>query len=482
MKLNGNAALKRRAHTALMFVSLILCASASLRETHAAEVKPNILWIIGEDFGQHLGCYGCKDVQTPNLDALAAKGQRFTRFFTTNPICSPSRSAFMTGMYQTTIGAHQHRTAEADKKPLPDGVRLMTDWLRDAGYFTSNIVKFPEAVDFQGRGKTDFNFKYDGKPFDSASWDEMKAHQPFYGQVNFQETHRDFHAPQKADPATLEIPPYYPDHPVVREDWAKYLDSAMELDRKVGEVLKQLERDGLADSTIVVFFGDNGQAQVRGKQFCYDSGLLVPFLLYWPAKLHPPQDYKAGSVSDRLLPAIDLTAQTLDWAGVKKPAAMQGQVFMGPKGEPARELVFGARDRADKTTFRFRTVRDAQYRYIKNFTPDRPMMLRSDYKATQYPAWNLIKKLGREGKLTNDAQRFLVAPTMPEEELYDTIADPHETVNLATSSKPEHQAALLKLREAVAMWIVESKDQGQFDDYSYDKAWAAEGDKIGPQY
>jgi len=462
---------------------LVFCfVHTSLQSLAAENGRPNILWIIGEDVGQHLGCYGCKDVQTPNLDKLAAKGRRYDRFFTTNPICSPSRSAFMTGMYQTTISAHQHRTAEKDKKPLPDGVRVLTDWLRDAGYYTANIKQFPKDVDSKATGKTDWNFKYQGKPFDTAKWEDLKAHQPFYAQVNLWETHRKFNAPRKANPETVQIPPYYPDDPVVRKDWAEYLDSAMEMDRKSGEVLKLLEKDGLADNTIVVFFGDNGQAHVRGKQFCYDSGLLVPLIIYWPEKLNPPKEFKAGTSSEELLVAIDLTAQTLDWAGLNKPAAMQGQIFLGPNKAPAREYAFGARDRADKTVFRFRTARDAQYRYIKNFTPDRPLMLRSDYKAKEYPAWNLIKKLGAEGKLTNDAQRFLVAPTMPAEELYDTVADPFETVNLATSTKPEHQAALKRLHAAVEKWIVDTKDQGQWDDTSYDKEWAAQGDKVGPQY
>lgn len=447
-------------------LALLLITSVA----RAAE-KPNILWLIAEDFGQHLGCFGTREVSTPNLDALAARGTRYTRFFTTAPVCSPSRSAFMTGMYQTTIGAHQHRTAAADKPKLPDGVKALPDWLRGIGYYTANIRQFPAAMEIKGTGKTDWNFIYEGKPFDTDRWEDLKLQQPFYAQVNFQETHRTFHAPAKADPAKVEIPPYYPDHPVVRKDWAEYLDAATELDRKIGLILRQLEADGLADKTIVAFFGDNGQAHVRGKQFCYDSGLLVPLIIHWPAALQPPADFKPGSVSDRLLCALDLTAQTLAWAGMERPPAMQGRVFLGPKAEPAREIVFGARDRCDLTSFRFRTARDARYRYIRNFTPDRPFLLRSDYKATQYPVWNLLKQLDAEGQLKVPSQRFLTAPTMPPEELYDVVADPHETVNLADD--PAHKAALLRLRAATEKWIVESNDQGRDDDYSYSAEWAA---------
>ena len=220
--------------------------------------RPNILWLVAEDFGQHLGCYGTKEVWTPHLDQLAADGARYTRFFTTAPVCSPSRSAFMTGMYQTTIGAHHHRSHRDDNYQLPSGVRVLTDWLRDAGYFTDNVRELPDALDFKGSGKTDWNFTYTGKPFDSEKWSDLKAHQPFYAQINFQETHRGFRAPKHADPAKVELPPWTPDHPVARADWAKYLDSATELDRKDGLVLKQLEADGLVDNTGGIFSGDNG--------------------------------------------------------------------------------------------------------------------------------------------------------------------------------------------------------------------------------
>ena len=244
--------------------------------------RPNILWLIAEDLGPELGCYGTTEVWTPNLDKLASEGVRYTRAYTTAPVCSASRSAFMTGMYQTTIGAHNHRSHRDDGYRLPDGVRVLSDWLRDAGYFTANIVMLPPACGFKGTGKTDWNFTHEAPPFDSAKWDDLKLHQPFYAQINFKETHRKFNAPSKADPAKVVIPPYYPDHPITRKDWTEYLDSATELDRKIGMILAQLAADGLAENTIVVFFGDHGQAMVRGKQFCYEEGLHIPLLIRWP--------------------------------------------------------------------------------------------------------------------------------------------------------------------------------------------------------
>ncbi|MSU58591.1 MAG: sulfatase [Pedosphaera sp.] len=437
--------------------ALLVGGTALAEVAKSKPARPNILWLIAEDFGQHLGCYGTKEVWTPNLDQLAREGVRYTRFFTTAPVCSPSRSAFMTGMYQTTIGAHNHRSHRDDGCELPKGVRVLTDWLRDAGYFTANLRELPAEFGFKGTAKVDWNFTYQGKPFDSDQWADLKSHQPFYAQINFHETHRGYNGPKRADPDRVELPPWEPDHPVARKDWARYLDAASELDRKVGLVLKQLEADGLADNTIIVFFGDNGQSHVRGKQFCYDEGFLVPLIIRWPKNCPAPKNFQPGTVSDRLIAAIDLAPTMLDLAGAQKPAKMEGEIFLGQHAAKPRRYIFGARDRCDETVFRFRTVRDERYRYIRNFTPERPFLQPNEYKARQYPVWNLLKKLHADGKLT-PAQEFLCAPTMPEEELYDCEADPFEIHNLANA--PEHQAELKRLRRVLEKWIAGTHDQG----------------------
>jgi arylsulfatase A-like enzyme len=420
--------------------------------------RPNFLWLIAEDFGNHLGCCGTKEVWTPNLDKLAAAGVRYPRFYTTSPVCSPSRSAFMTGMYQTTIGAHNHRAHRDDGYRLPAGVRLLTDWMRDAGYYTVNVRHLPARLGFRGTAKTDWNFTPPEKPFDSDRWADLAKHQPFFAQLNFQETHRRFNAPKRADPAKVEVPPYEPDHPVTRADRAAYLDSATELDRKVGLVLKQLEADGLADSTVVVFFGDNGQSHVRGKQFCYEEGLNVPLIVRWPKKFPAPKHFKPGTLDRRLLAAIDLAPTMLSLAGAAKPAKMEGEVFLGDKAGEPRRYAFGARDRCDETVFRLRTVCDVRYRYIRNFTPDRPFLQANQYKEKAYPVWNLLKELHKAGKLT-PAQERLCDKSMPEEELYDLEKDPHEVENLA--KKPEHKETLARLRQALDGWIKATNDQGR---------------------
>jgi len=431
-------------------------AASPLRAADPA--KPNILWLIAEDLGNHMSCCGTKEVSTPHLDRLAADGVRYSRFYTTSPVCSPSRSAFMTGMYQTTIGAHNHRSHRDDGYQLPQGVRLLTHWLRDAGYFTANVRHLPATCGFRGTAKTDWNFTPPDKPFDTDRWADLAGHQPFFAQINFQETHRDFNAPKHADPAKVELPPYEPDHPITRADRAAYLDAATELDRKIGLVLKQLETDGLADNTIVIFFGDNGQALTRGKQFCYEEGLNVPLIIRWPKGLTPPKQFKPGIVDSRLLAAIDLAPTMLAIAGAEKPAKMEGQVFLGERTAPPREYVFGARDRCDETVFRFRTVCDGRYRYIRNFTAERPFLQANEYKEKSYPVWNLLKALNAAGKLT-PVQARLCAPTMQEEELYDLERDPHEIDNLA--GKAEHKAKLERLRKVLTDWIAASNDQGK---------------------
>jgi arylsulfatase A-like enzyme len=438
----------------LHFGLILLFAATAL----AAEKRPNILWILGDDLGVELNCYGTAAAKTPTLDQLAASGMRYTHFYTTAPVCSAARSAWMTGMYAQTIRAHHHRTAEANKQPLPDGVRLLTHWFHDAGYSTANVAEFPADTGLRTGGKTDWNFKLTSEPsFDTRRWQDLKGRQPFFAQINFQEPHRAFHGPKVTDRAAVKIPPYYPEHPVTREDWASYLDSVAELDRKTGVVLKQLEVEGMADDTIIVFFGDNGRCHVRDKQFCYEEGLHVPLLIRWPKNFPAPRGFTIGKVSSQLLPAIDLAPTMLALAGAPVPPKMQGRVFLGDKATAPREFVFGGRDRCDETEMTIRTVRDARYRYIRTLTPEVPILAANKYKETQYPVWNLLKQLNAEGKLT-PAQAFLCAPRQPEEQLFDMVADPDQLTNLVTSTKAEDTAALKRLRAALDGWMRETND------------------------
>ncbi|MGI9471725.1 MAG: sulfatase family protein, partial [Rubripirellula sp.] len=428
-----------------------LLAFSSFTSTGLADdpTRPNVLWIIAEDMGPELSCYGTPQVHTPAIDSLADSGMLFNNAFTVTPVCSTSRSSFMTGMYAMSIDAHQHRSHREGTNPLPDGVRVMTDWLRPAGYYTANIVNLtsdPKLAKFyKGTGKTDWNFTYPKgeKPFDmprSGSLDELKEHQPFYAQINFSETHRGgawneshTHIDHPADPEKVELPPYYPDHPVTRAVWAQYLNAAMSADKKVAFILDQLKRDGLDKNTIVLFMGDHGRAMPRGKQWPYDSGLHIPLVIHWPEgndALPPPRGYNRGTTSDQLVASIDLPATTLAWAGVEKPEKMQGRVLFGDHADPPREILFAGRDRGDETVFHIRTARDARYRYIRNAYPERPFFQLNRYKESSYPIIGLMRHLHSQGEL-DGPPAVLMAESRPVEELYDLQADPHEINNLA---------------------------------------------------
>ena len=432
----------------------------------AAEAKrPNILWLISEDTGpEALSRSGTPQASTPALDRLAGEGVYFSHAYF-GMVCSVSRSSFMTGMYAASIGAHNHRTQ--DKKPLPEGVRTLSDGMRAAGYFTANLKQLPPELGFNGTAKTDWNFQYNPKKaFDSDRWSDLKPHQPFYAQINFKETHRDYHAPARADPAKVALPPYYPDHPVARKDWAAYLDASSELDRKISLVLDRLDKDGLADDTIVVYFGDNGASMARAKQFCYEESFHVPLIIRWPKNFPAPLNFKPGTVEERFIDGIDLAPTMLDIAGAAKPPKMQGRIFLGEHAEAPREYVFGTRDRCDTTVMRIRSVRDARYRYIRNFTPEVPFLAPNAYKERQYPVWNLLKELHAQGKLT-PPQEFLCQPRMPEEELYDLQADPDEIHNIAQSDQPEIQAALKRMRGALENWMAEIGDKGRIPESAF---------------
>jgi len=388
------------------------------------------------------------------MDRLANEGVRFTHAHTTAPVCSSSRSAFNIGLYQTFTGTHHHRSHRDDGYQLPHGARLVSERLAEAGYFTANVLDIAPGV--RGTGKTDWNWAA-SKGFEGNHWRERAAGQPFYAQINFQAPHKGpaFRAARQRksliDPARVDLPPYYPDHPVIRDEVANYYDAIQMLDTQVGATLDALKADGVLDNTIIFLFGDNGRCLLRGKQWLYDGGTHIPLLARYPGVV------PAGQRRDDPVLSLDITAQTLTWAGLPLPKPFHGQNLFGAK---ARSHIFTARDRCDMTVFRLRTVRDARYRYIRNFTPDRPFLQHNEYKEKQYPVWNLIKELAAQDKLTPE-QAVLAAPTMPEEELYDLQTDPHQIKNLAKSNAPEHRAALERLRGVLEQWIEQTNDQGR---------------------
>ncbi len=434
--------------------------------------RPNILWLIGENLQHELGCYGEKLVRTPHLDRLAAEGVRYTRVFATNPACAPSRSAFFTGMYQTTTDTHPMRSHRSDDFRLPPGVRPITHWLRDAGYFTANIKTVGEHS--VGTGKLDLNFVNEGPIYESADWSALKSRQPFFAVVNSHENEYDIYDrqsatkervewvgepehPQVATPENVTPPPYYPDHPIVRQEWARYLNSISGMDRRIGQVLEQLRKDGLEEDTVILFFGDNGRLEPRGIHWCYDSGLHVPMILRWPRHFPAPPQVASGTVNEQVISLLDLTATTLAIASLPRPPLMQSRTFLGASADPPRQYAFSARDRIDETVQRIRSVRDARYRYIRNFTPGPTFASLNRYKEKCFPILPLMRQLLAEGLLTGPPAA-LMAMTGPSEEFYDLERDPHEIHNLAAS--PVHRITLERLRTALEVWMTETGDRG----------------------
>jgi len=422
---------------------------AARKQAPPAKNRPNILWLISEDTSPDMGCYGDTLVKTPNLDRLAREGTLFTNAFVTAPVCSASRSGFMTGMYQTSIGAHHHRSHRSDGYQLPGPTRVITEYFRQAGYFTSNCA----GLTYKKPGKTDWNFTPTVKAFDGTDWSQRKPGQPFFAQMNFSMTHRAFQRDKKnpIDPGKVELPPYYPDHPVVRRDWADYLESMQVLDTQIGVALQWLEKEGLADNTLVMYFGDHGRPHVRGKQWLYEGGIRIPMIVRWPGHIKP------GTVVEDLVSTVDFAPTFLSLVGIEPPKHLQGHVFLGPK-KRARQYVFAARDRCDGTVDRIRCIRSKRYKYIRNYYPERPYTQFNAYKKLQYPALTVMQVLHQQGKLTPEQERFMAA-TRPREELYDLQNDPHELHNLA--EEPKHKKVLREHSRKLDEWIKATADQGE---------------------
>ncbi|MBL8826126.1 MAG: sulfatase [Planctomycetaceae bacterium] len=423
----------------------------------SADTRPNILWIIVDDMSPNFGCYGEQTIATPRVDALAAAGTRFSRAFVTAPVCSACRSALITGMYQTSIGAHHHRSGRGvEKITLPTGVVPIPELFRAAGYFTC-ITSWPRG---KGLGKTDYNFTWDPAMYDGPDWSARRPGQPFFAQVQLHGgKHRDgggLKPPvQRAlgtltDPARVKLPPYYPEDDVLRRDWAAYLDAVRYTDLQVGEVLDRLEREKLADSTVVFFMTDHGISHARGKQFLYDEGIHVPLVVRGPG-------WAAQAVRDDLVEHIDLAATSLALAGIARPTSMQGR-DLSARDLPAREAVFAARDRCDETVDQIRSVRTAQFKYIRNYLPSRPHLQPNRYKDGK-PTVRRLRELHDSGQLSGLPEQLLFAEHRPTEELYDLTRDPFETRNLAAD--PAQAETLRAMRQRLEQWLVATGDRGQ---------------------
>jgi len=415
--------------------------------------RPNILWITCEDISPHLGCYGDRRAVTPRLDQLASEGARYVHAFSIAGVCAPSRSCLITGMYPTSIGS-QHMRSRA---VLPPSIRCFPEYLRQAGYYCTNNVK------------TDYNFVHDPATWDESSprahWRNRKPAQPFFSVFNITVTHESkvraddkefakltagLSPAQRQDPAKLELPPYYPDTPAVRRDWAHYYELITAMDARAGELLDELDADGLSSNTIVFFFSDHGVGLPRAKRWLYDSGIQVPLIIRWPGQIKPE------SVERRLVSFVDFAPTVLSLASVPIPEHLQGGAFLGSSAVEPRCYVYAARDRMDERYDIIRAVRDSRYKYIRNYEPQRPYAQFLSY-AEVGPTMKEFRRLSAAGLLT-DPPRLFMRNRKPPEELYDLENDPHEIHNLVRL--PKYQEVLDRLRAAHVEWMRDTIDTG----------------------
>ncbi len=443
--------------TNYLFIVALFCVGMS---DLIGQDLPNILWISVEDISPDLGCYGDKNAHTPVLDKLADTGVRYTNAIANAPVCAPARSVIITGMYQTSIGSHHMRC----KGKMPEGFKYYPQILKEKGYYCTN------------NEKEDYNLVYDSQTIWDASG--TKAHwrnrpdksKPFFAIFNLKMTHEScINSKEKHDRVTselpdhlranseeLKLPPYYPDTEIVRELWARHYDNISMMDITVGNILKQLEDDGLTENTIVIFFSDHGTGSPRHKRWLYDSGIKVPFIVKAPAKYQHLLKGKPGSVNDEIVCFIDLAPTVLNLAETIIPSNMQGRAFLGNNLKPERAYAYSARDRMDERYDMQRSVRSKEFKYIRYYESYKPytQFMNTPEKGEIMMA---IREAAKNGTLPK-AGFHIAKDIKPDEELFDLETDPWELNNLANN--PAYRDKLEEMRNAHARWSDNTKDAG----------------------
>lgn len=434
---------------ACFFLTLFLATGATGQKSS----RPNILCVTCEDISPRLGCYGDPVAKTPHLDKFAENAIRYTRMFTTVGVSAPSRSALITGMYPTAIGANYMRNfTKPESMPegippyqvvLPEGVKCFTEYLRAAGYYCTN------------NAKTDYQFESPLTAWDeqgnNAHWKNTPQGKPFFSIFNLNVTHESqvwarTDKPLTVSPDQIQIPPYYPDDPVIRHDMAVMYSNIYEMDRQFQELVDELKAAGKWENTIIIWYSDNGGPLPREKRAIYESGMLVPFMIQFP------DGYRAGEVEDRMCMFPDIPATILSLAGVCPPDYMQGEAFLGKYTHlTPRQYVYGARNRMDEQTDKQGAVRDKRFRYVRNYNPEKPNYNPNAYRL-QMPMMRRMIELLQRDSLDAGQMRWFVAPR-GKEEFYDVDNDPCEMCNLIADAR--YQDDILRLRQEFDRWLNE---------------------------
>ena len=451
----------------IVLLFLLLAGAAFARAK-----QPNVLWFVVDDMSANFSCYGEKTIKTPAVDRLAKEGILFSRTYATSPVCSTFRSSLITGMYQNSIGSHHHRSGRGKHRiKLADGIQPIPALFQNAGYFTcigSGLAQYDfrsMPTTRQKRGKTDYNFDWDVKMYNSHDWAGRKKGQPFFMQVQLhggkirgasesgyqalEKRMEDQFGMQPTLHKEITLPPYYPKDSIILRDWATYLDTVKITDWHVGQVMQRLEKEGILENTLVIFFTDHGISHARGKQFLYDEGTHIPLIIRGPK-------IPKGKKRNDLVEHIDIAALSLAAAGIAIPEKMEGDDILSPDHKP-KQAVFAARDRCGEAADRIRSVRTNEYLYIKNFYPQRPHLMPSNYKDGKLIIKRL-RSLHADGKLDPLAEKLLFSPTRPPEELYLYRMDRWQTDNLVNDAK--HAKALEDMRKRLGQWIEKTGDPG----------------------
>ena len=456
----------------------------------APTARPNILWISCEDTSAWLGFCGEPYAVTPHLDRLARDGVHYRNAYAPAPACSPSRFAILTGRYATSEGTQRLRS----RFPIGESIKGFPTFLREAGYYCTNNVK----TDYNTSAAPRLTRQSWDESSDTAHWRNRKPGQPFFAVFNLTETHQSkiferapeprLAAAERHDRAKAPVPPFYPDTPGARRTIARVHDRITEMDRRAGQILDELQHDGLRDDTIVFFWSDHGQGIPRGKRTLWDTGLRVPLVVFIPEKFRRlAPDVLPGQTSDRMVSLIDLGPTILSLLDLPVPADAQGRPFLGPAAaaQPAApQYVYGARDRIDEARDLSRSVRDARYLYVRNYMPDLSWLALEAF-SDQLEFRRELASLAAAGQLAAP-QLTLAGPTKPTEALYDSEADPWQVKNLAAD--PHYGEVLERMRAALRDWQRSTRDLGMIPEWEADRLCArgtplveaAAGDDVYP--